>query len=159
MLYGYKDLYEWCRHNNNNNISPFSDLFITPGLEAWTQTVTSSSGMNFHALLYKLLSLLMWPSHSDSAEMLDMFHPPPFFYLPKYERCMHTHAHTRTTNTQTHGFAQVCSHVKRNLTYLTDRNYSYAALLTPRCSAWETMLWHYPLIPAQIAETDGRTDG
>lgn len=73
---------------------------------------------------------------------------------------MHTHADTHTeTKTHTHSFTQVCSHVKRNLTYLTDRNYSYAALLTPRCSAWETMLWHYELIPAQIPEEDGWPHG
>lgn len=68
---------------------------------------------------------------------------------------MHTHARTQT---HAHSFTQVCKHVKRNLTYLTDRNYTYATLLTPRCSAWETMLWQYLLIPAQIAEMDGWPD-
>lgn len=73
---------------------------------------------------------------------------------------MQMHAHTCAhTQTHTRSFTQVCSHVKRNLTYLTDRNYSYATLLTLQCSAWETMPWHYQLIPAQIPEMDGWLDG
>lgn len=69
------------------------------------------------------------------------------------------HAHTCThTRRHIHSFTQVCSHVERNLTYLTDRNYSYAPLLTPQCSAWETMRCHYLLIPAQISVMDGWLD-
>lgn len=56
-----------------------------------------------------------------------------------FSRNMQIHART-CIRTQTHSFTPVCSYVKRNLTYLMDRNYSYATLLTPQCSAWETML-------------------
>lgn len=70
-------------------------------------------------------------------------------FLPPLNTSMQMH-----TSTTAYTLAQVCSQVKRNLTYLTDRNYSYAPLLTPRCTAWETMARIYRLILAQIPEMD-----